>query len=165
MKATKRFLTVGVGLAWLMSGFAVAQAEKPDTIVTAGDSAEVAKLKQALAAAEKRIEELNSELATKSGKEDPALKGLDSDDAGTAREAVKLWAAQGERALPKLRDIAFKGKNAAARSRAKEAIGQITGQWGSQTDLVWKRSVAEAVNPDKPLIVLQLFGSLDEEFC
>ena len=158
MRAKSTFLTLGIGLSWLMSGFAAASPE-----VT--DAAEVARLKQELAKAEQRIAELNKALAEKAGAADPTLEGLDSADAGTAREAVKLWAAKGKAALPKLREIAFEGNNAAARLRAKEAIGQITGQWGSQTDLIWKRSVADAINPDKPLLVLQLFGSLDEKFC
>ena len=158
MRAKNRFLVIGAVITWLISGVALADKSDPA-------SDEVTRLKQELADAQKKIKELSEALATRADSPDPALEGLDSADTGTASEAVKLWAAKGDKALPRLREIAFKGKNAAARSRAKEAIGQITGQWGSQTDLVWKRSVKEAINPDKPILVLQLFGSLDEEFC
>ena len=53
--------------------------------------------------------------------------------------------------------------------RAKTAIGRITGQWGSDGRVAWKRSVAEAVasatGKDRPLLVLHLFGSFDQELC
>lgn len=45
-------------------------------------------------------------------------------------------------------------------------LAKTTGQWGGDLNgLIWKRSVADAVNETKPLMVLHLFGKLDEEFC
>ncbi|NRA97719.1 MAG: hypothetical protein HRU14_16100 [Planctomycetes bacterium] len=45
-------------------------------------------------------------------------------------------------------------------------IAQTTGQWGGDLNgLIWKRSVKAAVNETKPIMVLHLFGKLDEEFC
>ena len=61
------------------------------------------------------------------------------------------------------------GEDPRLKSRARTALGRITGQWGSQTDVIWKRSLAEAVKESKatgkPILMLHLFGKLDEEFC
>jgi len=47
-----------------------------------------------------------------------------------------------------------------------KALAGITGQWGGSLDgLRWRRSVHSALNDKRPLMVLQLFGRLDEEFC
>jgi hypothetical protein len=47
-----------------------------------------------------------------------------------------------------------------------EAMARITGQWGGAMEGVrWRRSVESAANDTKPLMVLHLFGRLDEEFC
>ena len=125
-------------------------------------TSEIAHLRERLARVQTELDALRAQ--SKTAAED-TTGGLASEDAATGREAVTGWAKKGPGALPRLREIAFENDSAAARHRAKEAIGQITGQWGSQTDLVWKRSVEEAINPDKPIVVLQLFGNLDEEFC
>lgn len=46
------------------------------------------------------------------------------------------------------------------------SLAKVTGQWGGGlSGLIWKRSVEDAVNAQKPLVVLHLFGRLDEEFC
>jgi hypothetical protein len=96
----------------------------------------------------------------------PEWLGLDHTDSEIGREAVEHWIAKGRGGLPMLRQIATAADSPPLASRrAKDAIGAITGQWGSQTDLIWKRSVDDAINPDRPLLVLQLFGDLDEEFC
>ena len=89
-----------------------------------------------------------------------ALRG---DDA-TAREAIAGFVARGEAALPELRE-ALKDADPTVRRRVKTALGRITGQWGSDTGLVWKRSVAEATGRGKPILVLHLFGQFDQEFC
>ncbi len=120
--------------------------------------------------AEARVAELEAEVEALK-KAAPAVEaredfgGLDAEDEALGREAVLAWFQKGTSVLGRMREIAFESDNHRARKRAKDVIGKITGQWGSQTDLVWKRSVAEAVNKDKPILVLQLFGKLDEEFC
>lgn len=82
-----------------------------------------------------------------------------------ARQAIAEYVKRGEDAIPELVSLT-KSNDLLVRARAQDALGKITGQWGSSGDgLVWKRSVAEAINPDKPLLVLHLFGNFDEEFC
>jgi hypothetical protein len=92
-----------------------------------------------------------------------ALAGLSGDDA-TAREAQDQLAAMGEAAIPALEAL-LKDPSPEVRARARDALGRITGQWGGGAGIIWKRSVAEAVGGDKPLMVLHLFGRFDEEFC
>jgi hypothetical protein len=87
-----------------------------------------------------------------------------SGDEATAREAIAEFANRGESALPELR-IAAAHEDPLVRRRAKTAIGRITGQWGSDRGLTWKRSLEEATGKGKPIMVLQLFGKFDEEFC
>ena len=96
------------------------------------------------------------------------LERLRDPDEATANEAIAMIASRGEAALPalvKLKD----DPDPRVRRRAKNAIGRITGQWGSDGRVAWKRSVAEAVasatGKDRPLLVLHLFGSFDQELC
>ena len=82
-----------------------------------------------------------------------------------AKQAIADYVERGEEAILELVSLS-ESQDLLVRARAKDALGHITGQWGSRGDgLVWKRSVAEAINPDKPLLVLHLFGNFDEEFC
>ena|SRR5688572_24967981 len=92
-----------------------------------------------------------------------ALDRLGGDEA-TAREAIAEFVNRGPAALPELRE-ASTHEDPLVRRRAKTAIGRITGQWGSGTGLAWRRSLQEAVGKGKPILVLQLFGKFDEEFC
>jgi len=85
-------------------------------------------------------------------------------DAQLGRQAIQSWIVKGPDALPELRSLA-KSDDPRLATRAKEVIGGITGHWGSQVDLIWHRSLAEATGKKKPIILLQLFGNLDEEFC
>ncbi len=85
-------------------------------------------------------------------------------DAETAREAIQGYVHRGEEALPELRGF-LEHSDPLVRRRARTAMGMITGMWGGDGRLVWKRSVNEARNLDKPLLVLHLFGKFDEEFC
>jgi len=89
-----------------------------------------------------------------------ALRG---DDA-KAREAIDAFVARGEAAIPELKLIAD-DTDPTVRRRAKTALGRITGQWGSDGKLIWRRDMKDAVNQGKPILVLQLFGKFDEEFC
>ena len=92
-----------------------------------------------------------------------AIQRLGADEA-TAREAIAEFAKRGEAALPELKSAAAH-EDPLVRRRAKTAIGRITGQWGSGGRLSWKRSLEEATGKGKPILVLQLFGKFDEEFC
>ncbi|HKS16159.1 MAG TPA: HEAT repeat domain-containing protein [Planctomycetota bacterium] len=92
-----------------------------------------------------------------------AIDRLGADEA-TAREAIAEFANRGEAALPELRTAAAH-EDPLVRRRAKTAIGRITGQWGSGPGLHWKRSLGNATGQGKPIMVLQLFGKFDEEFC
>ncbi|HEU4339905.1 MAG TPA: HEAT repeat domain-containing protein [Planctomycetota bacterium] len=92
-----------------------------------------------------------------------AIDRLGADEA-TAREAIAEFANRGEAALPELR-VAAAHEDPLVRRRAKTAMGRITGQWGCDRGLVWKRSLEEATGKGKPILVLQLFGKFDEEFC
>ncbi|GHC67255.1 hypothetical protein [Roseibacillus persicicus] len=89
---------------------------------------------------------------------------LASADSAIARQAIASAIKKGPAVLPELRTYG-KSDDPRLRVRANEAIGGITGQYGSEVDLIWKRSVKEAINPTKPLLVLHLFGNFDEEFC
>ena len=88
---------------------------------------------------------------------------LRSDEA-TAREAINVLVNLGEASVPALQ-IAAADPDPLVRRRAKTALGRITGQWGSECRLRWKRTVEEAAGRGKPILVLQLFGKFDEEFC
>jgi len=85
-------------------------------------------------------------------------------DEPTAEEAIRAFVARGEAALPELRAAATDA-DALVRRRAKTAIGRITGQFGSETGLIWKRAMKDAVGRGKPIVLLHLFGELDKEFC
>jgi hypothetical protein len=85
-------------------------------------------------------------------------------DEAVAAEAIRMFVERGEASLPELRGLS-KGDDPLVRRRARAAIGRITGQWGSDTDLVWKRSMADAIGRDKLILLLQLFGEFDKEFC
>lgn len=95
-----------------------------------------------------------------SGNEHP----LASADQKMGREAILAYVKKGREALPELRQLS-QSVDPRVSSRAKEAIGGITGHWGSQVDLIWKRSLKEATGQGKPILLLQLFGNLNEEFC
>jgi len=92
-----------------------------------------------------------------------AIDRLGADEA-TAREAIAEFANRGASALPDLQ-AATSHEDPLVRRRARTAIGRITGQWGSGSGLTWKRSLADATGQGKPILVLQLFGKFDEEFC
>ncbi|MGE3163290.1 MAG: hypothetical protein AB7O52_00105 [Planctomycetota bacterium] len=88
-----------------------------------------------------------------------------ADDENVARLAIADYVSRGQESLPELRRLAA-SNDLRVRRRAMDALGRITGQWGSLGDgILWKRSVAEAVNSDRPLLVLHLFGEFDQEFC
>src|SRR5687767_1001634 len=91
-----------------------------------------------------------------------ALSGLRGDDA-TALAAGATLRSLGEAALPGLRLLA-KDADPRVQARAKELLGQITGQWGGG-GLLWERSLEAAMHRDKPILVLHLYGRFDEEFC
>lgn len=96
-----------------------------------------------------------------------ASAALASADAKIARQAIATFIEQGPDSLPQLREYT-RSDDPRLRSRANETIGNITGQYGSQVDLIWKRSLAEAIKASggkKPILMLHLFGNLNEEFC
>lgn len=74
----------------------------------------------------------------------------------------------GKDAVPMLREALASDSKKTSR-RALELLAKITGQWGSGAGVFWKRSLAEALpeseKTGKPVLLLQLFGKLDEEFC
>ncbi len=94
----------------------------------------------------------------------PSLLERLSADEATAREALRRCVEQGEDAIPALREL-LKQEDPRVRGRARNALGRITGQWGGEGGILWKRSMKEAAGGDRPLLVLHLFGKLDEEFC
>ncbi|MEE9391408.1 MAG: hypothetical protein V3W41_02775 [Planctomycetota bacterium] len=89
-------------------------------------------------------------------------------NAETTREAVAGWVSKGEAAIPSLKE-GLEDENAKVRRACREALAKITGQWGWDEGLKWRRSMAEAkVDAEKsglPIMLLQLFGRFDEEFC
>ncbi len=94
-----------------------------------------------------------------------ALDRLREDDDAAVREATHELVARGEAALPLLR-AELRDDDPRYRSRVKVAIGRITGQYGCpENGIIWRRSVAEAVGRGRPILVLHLFGKLDQEFC
>jgi len=99
---------------------------------------------------------------------DKILDGLTSDDNELVRQAIADASAKGAEFLPTLREWA-KSDDPRLNLRARTCIGKITGHWGSETDLVWQRSFDDAVKlameKNRPIMLLQLFGKLDEEFC
>lgn len=99
---------------------------------------------------------------------DKILAGLTSNDDALVRQAIADASAKGAEYLPTLREWA-KSDDPRLNLRARTCIGRITGQWGSETDLVWQRSFDDAVKlameQNRPIMLLQLFGKLDDEFC
>jgi hypothetical protein len=91
------------------------------------------------------------------------VAGLRGDEP-TAEEAIRAFVARGEAGLPELKAAAVDA-DPLVRRRAKTAIGRITGQFGSETGLIWKRAMKDAVGQGKPIVLLHLFGELDKEFC
>ena len=85
-------------------------------------------------------------------------------DPGVARTAVGHWVEKGTAAIPELK-IGLTDDSVKVQRYSTEALARITGQWGWQDGLLWKRSVAEANGLERPLMVLHLFGKFDEEFC
>ncbi len=81
---------------------------------------------------------------------------------------METLTARGATALPELR-VALKDHDLRLRRRAKEVIARITGQWGDGSGLSWRRSfdeaVVEAKSSGRPILLLNLFGKFDEEFC
>ena len=104
-------------------------------------------------------------LTSKSNANLDSAGGLESEDAAVAREAIRALVAGGAKVLPEMRRMAASADSPVVRKRAKDVIGKITGNWGSQVDLIWKRSMQDATNQGKPIMLLHLFGKLDEEFC
>lgn len=92
---------------------------------------------------------------------------LASSDKSVASQARGLYLEKGKTALPKLREYT-QSDDPRLRARANEVIGTITGQYGSPVDLIWNRSLADAITAsqgEKPILFLHLFGKFDEEFC
>ena len=100
--------------------------------------------------------------------EDKIQQALMSADKSIASAGIDSCVSQGKAMLPKLRKWAG-DEDPRLKARARTALGRITGQWGSQTDVIWKRSLAKAIEESKatgkPILMLHLFGKLDEEFC
>jgi hypothetical protein len=92
-----------------------------------------------------------------------ALSGLRADDA-TAKVAGVQLVAMGEAVIPELRAL-VNDADPRVQARARDVLGQITGQWGGGEGIIWKRSVEDALHGTKPLLVLHLFGEFDEEHC
>jgi hypothetical protein len=74
----------------------------------------------------------------------------------------------GAEAVPVLRQ-ALRSRDRVVSRRALELLARITGQWGSDGGILWKRSMkqaaAEAQASRRPVLLLQIFGRLDEELC
>ena len=86
----------------------------------------------------------------------------------TVREAVSGWVGRGDSAIPELKK-GIDDPDARVRRACREALAKITGQWGWDDGLNWRHSLAEAQKDaeasGKPIMLLQLFGRFDEEFC
>jgi len=99
---------------------------------------------------------------------DTLKSGLQSDDKAVYIAALDSCFHEGQKLLSTLRQW-FASDDPRLKACARTALGRITGQWASQIDLVWERSldtaVIKATQDNKPIMVLQLFGKLDEEFC
>lgn len=91
-------------------------------------------------------------------------QGMLSADREVALQAVAACVEKGVSVLPQLREWSG-SDDPRLRLRARMALGRITGQWGAQTDLIWGRSFEKAKGQGKPILLLHLFGKLDEEFC
>jgi len=91
--------------------------------------------------------------------------GLANAESSIAEMAITRLVGQGQSVLPRMRKLASGSSDPLVRKRAKTVIGRVTGNWGASSDLIWKRSLGAAVNREKPILLLQLFGKMDEEFC
>lgn len=87
------------------------------------------------------------------------------------QQAVAAFVERGDEAIPDLK-LYLGDPDPLVRYRAKTALGKITGQWGADgTGLHWERSLADAIaaaqseEGERPIVMLHLFGKLDEEFC
>ena len=92
---------------------------------------------------------------------------LASADHAIASQARAVYLEKGAAALPELR-MYSQSSDPRLRARANEVLGSITGQYGSAVDLLWQRSLKDAVakaEGKKPILFLHLFGVFDEEFC
>jgi len=94
--------------------------------------------------------------------------GLSNVDAAIANAAIDSCVSDPKALLPKLREWAG-DPDPRLKVRARTAFGRITGQWGCQTDVMWKLSMKDALveskKTGKPILMLHLFGKLNEEFC
>ncbi|MFT6794855.1 MAG: hypothetical protein ACJAR1_002871 [Rubritalea sp.] len=99
---------------------------------------------------------------------DDIKAGLMSADPAIANAAIDSCASDAKALLPKLRVWAG-DPDPRLKVRARTALGRITGQWASQTDVIWKLSMEDALKESaktgKPILMLHLFGNLNEEFC
>jgi len=98
-----------------------------------------------------------------------ALDDLRSDDSERAAAAAETFLARGEAAIPELQE-ALKDPDAKVRRRVRGVLSKLTGQWGADgAGIVWKTSFDAAVSEgrrlDRPILVLNLFGRFDQEFC
>ena len=83
---------------------------------------------------------------------------------------VMNYVSEGDSAVPELVEL-LEHEDPSVQYRARTALGHITGQWGARGDGIrWQRSLADVLedpnhDPDRPILVLELFGRFDEEFC
>lgn len=92
---------------------------------------------------------------------------LASADEAIASQARAIYLEKGAEALPELRKHG-QSDDPRLRARANDVLGRITGQYGSAVDLIWNRSLSDAIKAsqgEKPILFLHLFGKFDEEFC
>lgn len=89
-------------------------------------------------------------------------------DASIAQAAIDTCTSKGKEMLPQLRKWAS-DDDPRLKLRARTALGRITGQFAAQTDLIWEldfdKAVEKAKAEKKPILMLHLFGKLNEEFC
>jgi len=93
---------------------------------------------------------------------------LMTSDPSLAQSAIDTCVAKGKEMLPQLRTWAT-DDDPRLKLRARTALGRITGQYAAQTDLIWEldfeKAVEKAKKEKKPILMLHLFGKLNEEFC
>lgn len=94
--------------------------------------------------------------------------GLSSSDSKILSATLDTCSTKGKEILPQLRKWAV-SDDPRLKANARTALGKITGQWASQNDLLWQTNFDQAVElakkENKPIMLLHLFGRLDEEFC
>ena len=104
-------------------------------------------------------------LCSQACRRDAVRPDATSVDDGVLREEIQTYVDRGVGAIPDLRQR-ITSADPSERRCAKVALARITGQWGGDGNgILWKRSVDEAVGQEKPILVLQLFGHFDKEFC